>query len=105
MPWSYALASQKRSSSADDDPEAAAWTVLLLVDAASSSVAVSVGYAVEPFVSDDGWMRAAEEMSASWCAGDRAKALCEFLDAAEHELEGAAARVARLLGGSRGGDS
>lgn len=87
----------------DDDPEGPAWTVLLVVDTAGQAAAVTAGYALESFVADDSWMRSVTAMSLSWRRGDPGRALCEFLAACEHELEGGAWRAMRLLGAAGGG--
>ena len=78
---------------------------LAAVDAATSAAAVSVGYAVEPFVGDDAWMRALEAMATSWRSGGHAQALSDFLDAAGNELATAAVRAGRLQSGTKGGEA
>lgn len=86
------------------DGEAAnAWTVLLLLDPGQQAVSVSCGYALEPFVSDDSWLRSLELMSEAWQRGARGEAVVDFLDGAEAELAQAARRVDRMLrkGGRR----
>lgn len=88
-----------------NDPEAAAWTVLLLLDTRGEAAAVSTGYAVEPFIADDAWMRALNGMVTPWRSGDMLAALCSFLTDAGNELAVAAARAARLGSGGKGEES
>lgn len=82
---------------ADEHESHRAWTVLLLLDANSSRATVIPGYAVEPFVSDDQWMRALAAMKDAWSAGNHGRAVCDFLGAAGKLLKQGHYRVSALL--------
>jgi hypothetical protein len=86
-----------------DNPEAPAWTVLLVMDFDNAAASVTTGYALEPFVADDAWLRALMAMSVPWRRGAYAEALCEFLHACGNELATGAWRAERLLLAQRGG--
>lgn len=83
------------------DPEAPAWTVLLVADVANDAAGVTAGYAVEPYVADEGWRRALQAMAPAWRRGAHAPAVCEFLGGCGKELATGGWRAKRLLDARR----
>jgi len=84
-------------ASSDEHKGDREWTVLLLLDANSSRATVIPGYAVEPFVSDDLWIRALVAMKDAWSDGHHGRAVCDFLAVADKLLKQAHKRVDVLL--------
>ena len=68
------------------------WTVLLLINANTGQAAVILGYAAEPFLSDDDWKNALSSMASDWQAGNPSKAVGCFFKNTRILLDQAAAR-------------
>lgn len=71
------------------------WSVLLLIDHAQCRVSVTLGYAIEPFVSEESVSSLLRLEARSFLEGDYGSAILRFVKGAESVLSEGAERVRR----------